>query len=244
MTETTRTLTVDGLFNLRDLGGLRAGDRTVLPGRVLRSDGLFRLTDTGREQLDALGVATALDLRDDAERAHQPSLVSDAVTVVPTPMFQGAAQSVRDGISLEALYRDLLDGFGENYAVAVRRLATHDERPVLVHCTAGKDRTGTVVALALSAIGVDRDEIIADYALTEQNLAGQWVDAHIDMLDRFGVAITPELMRLVGGSPASAMAETLDYVAERYGSARAYLLGNGVTEAELAALERRLLGEA
>lgn len=241
MTELSRTLTVDGIFNLRDLGGLRAGDRHIRPGRLLRSDGLHRLTDAGREQLDALGVATALDLRDDAERGHQPSLVSPAVEIVPTPIFQSSAQAVRDGVSLEGFYRDLIDNYGENYATAVRRIALHDDRPVLVHCTAGKDRTGTVIALVLSALGVGRDEILADYAQTERNLAGEWVNAHLDMLDRYGVEITPELTQFVGGSPAEAMASTLEHIDRTWGSARDYLLKHGVTEAELAALAARLL---
>lgn len=240
MSELSRSIPVDGLFNLRDTGGYRAGDRRTRWGRLLRSDGLHHLGDAGRAQLDALGLGLVLDLRDDAEREHAPSLVSPGTRIVANPIFQSATESLRAGITLEGLYRHLLDDHGANYAIGLDRIASADERPVLVHCTAGKDRTGTLVALALTAVGVDRDDVLHDYALTEQNLAGPWLDRHVDMLTQYGVEITPEIMRLLGGSPAEALDGALNHVISRHGSVRDYLRACGLDDAQLDRLGERL----
>ncbi|MFP3381581.1 tyrosine-protein phosphatase, partial [Bacillus sp. SIMBA_069] len=79
---------------------------------------------------------------------------------------------------------------GTQLATAVRLIADSGEDPVLVHCTAGKDRTGLVVALALLAAGVDREDVVADYAQTADNLAGPWADAMLERMRAAGATVS------------------------------------------------------
>src|SRR6185436_9770532 len=114
---------------------------------------------------------------------------------------------------------------------------------VVVHCTAGKDRTGIVVALTLLAVGVDRDAVIEDYARTEGNLAGEWLEDMVTMIGRYGVPDTPELRVLMGGSPREALEGVIETVERAHGSTREYLLASGLTLHELAALEALLIDQ-
>ncbi|GAA3597340.1 hypothetical protein GCM10022198_21880 [Klugiella xanthotipulae] len=240
-----RSISIDGLYNLRDIGGLRASGTSTRWGTLYRSDGLHHLTETGREQLARLGIRTVIDLRDDEERTVAPSRTGGLTfATVSSPIFQGVG-SVLSGpnITLIEFYRALIDGFAEEYAAAVRLLSQAQNAPVLVHCTAGKDRTGIVIALALAAAGVDRDDIIDDYSLTQDNLAGEWLDRHLAMVTRMGLPITPALRALVGESPRRVIADTLAHVEVTCGSAANYLLSGGLTEDELATLRRVILND-
>jgi protein tyrosine/serine phosphatase len=109
---------------------------------------------------------------------------------------------------------------------------------VVVHCHAGKDRTGIVVALALALVGVPDEEIARDYALSRENLAGlaqEWLDGITqDPLER------EALLRSADPAP-EAMLELLGYLRERYGGAEAYLRSAGMTASDLLALRRRLV---
>src|SRR5438034_394341 len=82
------------------------------------------------------------------------------------------------------------------------------DAPVVVHCTAGKDRTGIVVALALLAVGVDRETVVSDYALTEANLQGPWLEGMLELVRGYGVEVTPDLRIILGGSPREALETT------------------------------------
>lgn len=105
--------------------------------------------------------------------------------------------------------------------------AARHESAVLVHCTAGKDRTGIVVALALSAVGVDRSLVVADYARSQDYLDGVWLKGMLALIARHGVDETPELRMLLGGSPPEVLEGVLDLIDERHGSVRQYLLAGG-----------------
>jgi protein-tyrosine phosphatase len=124
------------------------------------------------------------------------------------------------------------------------RLVAADGQPqeaaVLVHCTAGKDRTGVAVALLLDAIGADRDAIIADYTSSEQNLSGEWAAGMFALLEMMGAPRTPQLDALIAATPSEAITEALDWVDREHGGSAAYLRSGGLTDRELAALRARL----
>ncbi len=111
---------------------------------------------------------------------------------------------------------------------------------MLVHCTAGKDRTGVAVALLLDAVGAERDAVIADYSASEANLAGAWAARMFAMIDAMGVPRTPELDALIAATPPAAIEEALAWVEREYGGSAAYLRAGGLTEHELGALRSRL----
>jgi protein-tyrosine phosphatase len=234
-----RVIPVSGTYNLRDVGGYPARDGVVRSGVLLRSDGLSRLDDAGRNALRELRVHTIIDLRDGYETTSMPDAIDGLdIDTVSLPVFEGSGASQAGGtISLEALYQRIVTSHAPVVIEALRTIARHRDGAVLVHCTAGKDRTGVIVALALSSVGVDRALVVEDYAATEANLAGDWLEGMIAMIGEYGVPDSPELRVLMGGSPAPALITTLDLIEREHGSVRQYLLDSGLTMGELAQLE-------
>lgn len=234
---------VAGTYNFRDVGGLPAATGTVRDGVLFRSDGLYRIGDEGREQLRELGVGIIIDLRDEQEADRMPDDIDGLdVEVLRLPVFEGSGASQgAAGISLEALYDRIVTQHAPIVVDAVREIASAGDRAVLVHCTAGKDRTGVVIAIALLAVGVDREAVIEDYARTEGNLAGEWLEEMIDLIGRYGVPDSPALRTLMGGSPREAIEGAIETVERAHGSTREYLLASGLTLDELARLERVLV---
>jgi protein-tyrosine phosphatase len=232
-----------GTYNFRDVGGLPARGGTVRRGVLYRSDGLHRLGDEGREVLRRLDVGVVIDLRDDNEARLMPDdLHGLDVEVRRLPVFEGSGASQGErGISLEKLYHRIVTQHAPIVVDAVREIASSGDRAVLVHCTAGKDRTGVVVALTLLAAGVDREAVIADYIITESHLAGEWLEQMVELIGRYGVPDTPELRTLMGGSPREAIEIALDEVERRHGTAREYLLASGLARHELESLEALLI---
>jgi len=110
--------------------------------------------------------------------------------------------------------------------------------PVMVHCAAGKDRTGVVVALALSVAAVQRDAVIADYAATAERIGPLLARMRGSSAYAAGVTGQPDSEHV---PRAETMAAFLDQVDARYGGARSFLSGHGFAAAEAAMLTARLL---
>jgi protein-tyrosine phosphatase len=239
---TPSRIPVPGTYNFRDVGGLRTATGRVRDGVLFRSDGLHRLGEPGRAALADLGIGIVIDLRDETEAQYMPDdLDGLEVEVLRLPVFEGSGASHGPNISLDTLYDRIVDQHAGVVVSAIREISTAGDRAVVVHCTAGKDRTGVVTALALLAVGVDRDEVVADYARTEANLAGEWLDEMVALMGRFGVPDAPELRVLMGGSPPEALAGVISRIEREHGSAREYLLASGLTLDELGQLERLLV---
>lgn len=258
---------IDGLHNFRDTGGLPlVGGGATRRGVLYRSDALSALTPAGQDALAATDIGTIVDLRTPDERRMSPDRVPDArpLRVVELSILEGAlaqlaerflaaggtadpgliAQATAALPSLDALYRGMLEHGAASFAEVARLVAAfHDDEPtaVLVHCTAGKDRTGIATALLLDAVGTDREAVIADYAASERNLAGPWADGMLQTIAALGMPITPALRTLVSGTPPEAIRAALAWVDENGGSA-AYLASGGLTADELATLRARLRG--
>lgn len=176
-----RALALDGLLNARDLGGLttRDGGR-VRDGLLVRSDNLCGLTDAGAAALvTRLGPRLVVDLRTEMECAREGRGLAEVpdVRYVNIPLQPKAALSPEQ--EAEGLATNLFDDYvlqvrdnGADLVRALTLLAGRDALPAVVHCTAGKDRTGVVVALLLEILGVEREQVVADYALTTQGMPG------------------------------------------------------------------------
>ncbi|WP_240665756.1 tyrosine-protein phosphatase [Agromyces sp. LHK192] len=240
--ETSTRIPVPGTYNFRDVGGMTAATGTIRHGVLYRADGLARLGEAGRERLVELDVRRVIDLRDDFETDALPDDVEGLdIDLVRLPVFEGSARSQSLGYSLDSLYERIVTQHAGVVAEAIRDIATERDGAVVVHCTAGKDRTGVVVALALLAVGVDREQVVADYEVTEANLAGEWLEGMVALVGSHGVADSPALRMLMGGSPRSAIESVIDLVEREHSSAREFLLASGVTLDELASLEARLV---
>ncbi|GAA1742012.1 tyrosine-protein phosphatase [Microbacterium paludicola] len=229
---------VPGAVNFRDIGGLPAGGSRTRSGVLYRSGNLAGVDEVGGVAFRELGVRRVIDLRSDDEVAHAPSRVGDVETL-RVPLFLGSVTSffVED-ISLAQMYRALLERSGDRLVTAIRGILGAE--PVVIHCTVGKDRTGITVALALAAAGVDEDAVVADYALTEQNLPAWRGDR---MLARIREAYpdAKHLEELATKSPAPVMRDVLAQVRAEHGSAGDYLRAHGMTDDELAQLRRTLI---
>lgn len=175
-----RAIRFPNVSNFRDFGGYETRDGRMLPkGRLYRSAHLGRLDPAGNERLGTLGIRTIIDLRGQLERTKAlPALDADGgIEIVSAPVEPGAPTTMLlpDGRTLTAdlmresiltIYgrfgRDPMLGFG----VALRALLDRSDAPLLIHCTAGKDRTGYTVALVQLLLGVPLSTVMADYQLT------------------------------------------------------------------------------
>lgn len=232
-------LDIDGVNNVRDVGGIPAEGGRIRTGVLLRSGQLSGATTTGVNALRG-SIRHIVDLRDGEEVAAEPTEIEGPDTT-HLPLFLGSVRSFFEtDTSLDDLYLHLLEESGERLVEAIRIIAAG--APTLVHCTVGKDRTGVTVALALSAVGADREAVIADYALTESQLPLQ----RSQRIAAYLRAQHPEAVNAVAlatQSPAPVMRRLLEQVDARWGSAAGYLRANGMAEEELAALRSALVEE-
>ncbi|MWB98244.1 protein-tyrosine-phosphatase [Agromyces sp. MMS17-SY077] len=228
-----------GTVNFRDPGGYDAEGGRIRAGVLFRSDGLHSLGEDGRAELAGLGVGTVVDLRDGYEVDLMPDDVAGlGLDEVKLPIFEGSGASQQGAgiITLEALYARMVTKHAGLVVEGVRRVADGGGRATLVHCTAGKDRTGVVVAMSLLAVGVPHTLVVEDYAISEENLAGTWLDTMVARIGERGVPDSPALRTLMGGSPPEAIESAIALVEAEHGSVRDWLLAHGLAEAEFARL--------
>jgi protein-tyrosine phosphatase len=159
---------MNGLVNLRDLGGLPVvGGGETAYGMLYRSDAPHA-DDLDPEHVAQWPPATVIDLRMAKEAGRVPYDLPGAERILH-PLHEGAApENIRDS-DLGQLYRHILETAADRVATAAAHVVTRPA-PALVHCTAGKDRTGIVVASLLLSAGVAPDDVIADYVKTEANM--------------------------------------------------------------------------
>lgn len=236
----TRTALVRHLHNLRDVGGIRlANGTTVRTDTLFRSAAPLRESDVRSSDLEELGIRMIVDLRDDAERDLAPAAWDgSSMTVCTIPIFENQL-STTVFADLPDLYEIMVYQRGAAIARAFTALANAGDGAMLVHCTAGKDRTGILIGLALETLGVPRADIIADY-VRSQELLGE------DYLADLFRGIDPDTLpgsaahRAVS-SPAELLDSALDRVDDEFGGAVAYLLAHGATEEDVAIFRARML---
>jgi protein-tyrosine phosphatase len=238
--EPERRIALPGTLNLRDLGGYPTADGGVVRWRtLLRSDALSRLDDAGRAALAALPLRTVIDLRTDEEARDAPSALGGVgARTFRIPLFTGEALSRLDP-ELAAVYRYMVDDRGTAIASAVGRLCGHGALPGLIHCSAGKDRTGLVAALVLGVAGVPDEIIAADYAMSA---------AYLDP----GAASVISRIRAIGGAaarldlgvlgaPPRLILGALGRARARAGSIAGYLVQHGLTQHDIEHLRAALV---
>ncbi len=235
-----RRIALPGTQNLRDLGGYPAADGGTVRWRtLLRSDALHRLDDTGRAALSGLGLRTVIDLRTGQEVGAAPSaLDGTGAQAFHIPLFSDEAIR-RLPPERAAIYRYMVDDCGPAIAAAVGRLCASGALPGLIHCTAGKDRTGLVAALVLDVIGVPDEFIAADYAMSSADLDPAAAPAIRRVRAASGVGRWLDLAAL-GASP-QVITTALARVRDQAGSAAGYLIRHGLTRSDLDRLRAALV---
>jgi protein tyrosine/serine phosphatase len=247
VTSFPRWLELDGAVNAR----------AVVPGVLLRADNLQELSDRDMQRLVAdEGVEVVVDLRTDTEvhsegpgpltahpgvRIEHRSLYPDSggntdLDAAVKPWGREDEDEMPDESATVRAYVSYLRRRPDSLVASVRTIA-RAEGAVLVHCAAGKDRTGVLVALALDAVGTDREHIVADYVASDQR-----IEAIMARL----IASPTYRAELEGTDPrahapaAKTMERFLSLVDEHGGGSAAWLRSHGLGEDDLERLSRRL----
>ena len=231
---------LDGAYNVRDLGGLPAGTGVTRAGVLLRADALDDLTDDDVACLvDQRSLAHVFDLRSQSERDQRGRgrlgatevAYSELEVIVEADLERrrqerSAAFAAGDDPEevLAAGYAELLDLGRAAFPAALTRLVAPGGTPALVHCAAGKDRTGVLVALLLDAAGVDRAAIVADYAATQERMAP--IIKRLAAASAFH-AMAEQLPAFVYEARAGTMERFLGRLDERWGGAAEFFTANG-----------------
>ena len=176
-TARSRVLTFEGGLNFRDIGGYTAGQRTVRWGKVFRAGVLCYFTPNDHAPLTELGVRTICDLRRAEEREREPTRWPDSVTKGlfwddggTAPTVRGfAAKRPKTAVGMRESMLTLYKALPVWMAPRIKGMfdcIMNGDIPLVVHCAAGKDRTGVAVAVLLGALGVGSATIVEDYLLT------------------------------------------------------------------------------
>ncbi|MFN3423357.1 MAG: tyrosine-protein phosphatase [Novosphingobium meiothermophilum] len=263
--EDGRVIPLSGIHNFRDYGGYAARAGRLRRGVLWRSGHHSEATEDDLAQVARIGLATVIDLRGDSERRQNPCrrppgfagevLFHPGETAMQAggapgrAVHEEAAAEVRSAAdarrAMEALYRTLpyrpvLVG---TFRLYMRALA-EKSCPSLLHCLAGKDRTGLAAALVHHLLGVHRDDAMADYLLT--NSAGN-AEARIEagarhVREGFGRDMEDAAIRVLMGVEPAFLDTALGAIAESHGSLEAYAADVlGVSSDLLAAMERNLV---
>lgn len=255
-----------GAPNARDLGGVvGAGGRRIRPDVLIRTGALGRLTDEDVLVLGKLGPACVVDLRDSTEisvapldrLAGDPRVLHLPVHDMRHPVFtyvsavllghdlEAYAALAEQGTpaAMAAIYRWFVSGESarKRFAAAARLAADPANLPLLFHCSAGKDRTGWLAVILLTALGVDEAEIRADYLRTNALSEGVQ-EALLGAMRRRHPSLDVEAVRPVLQARPEYLAAAYDEVARVYGSFDRYLrVGLGLDDPLIAALRAHLL---
>ena len=254
-----RHVTLEGAHNFRDLGGYETEDgHAVRWGLFYRSDSLAKLTDADLAKLHELGIKLVCDFRSEEEKAEEPDrLPADGPPeVAELPIFDESfsPSAFREKITSGTLgdtdlRQMLIDGnrlfatrYAPQYASMLDRLSQNSQLPALVHCTAGKDRTGFAAAVVLRTLGVPEQTVFEDFLLTNTYTADRiertlWI---IRVMSLFRT--DPEQIRPVLGVERAYLEAAFDEIQKSYGSFDSYRRqALGFDDAETAAFRQLAL---
>jgi protein-tyrosine phosphatase len=230
------------LQNLRDIGGHPTRDGEHLrTGLLFRGDAPVNLDDAARARLAGLGLHTVVDLRREREREHWPSELNGFGGRVLKISLIGEQRRPVNPLNggLAGFNRWVYETRGETIAEIVGALGTPGALPALIHCTAGKDRTGLVVALIQSWLGVADEAIAADYALSAELLHVDTDEAIEKQEEALGVNVRerPDLLE----ARPEWIVDALEEVRAIHGGAEGYLLAHGARPDDLQRLRAQLV---
>lgn len=236
---TGRILRLEGVHNFRDYGGYasRHGGR-VKGGTLWRSAQHAQASDADLTRIDGLGLATVIDLRGGSEREANPCrrgpafaaqvFVQDEETAGLAPHLAAASEALDARSAHAALlgyysqvpFRENLRPMLCCYFMALAR----NEGPSLVHCVAGKDRTGFAVAMMHYILGVHRDDILADYLLTNAagNIEARIAEGAQHIRARYG-AIDDATVRVLMGVDSAFITASFAAIDQQFDTVDAYL---------------------
>ena len=248
-----RVIELEGTTNTRDIGGYSTADsRQVRMGQIIRSENLSRLTDDDFRRLEAIGIRTVIDLRSDEEHEDKPTVWRGdqpprfyhfPIGDTDNEWFRSQSRMMKKNRFDEAQalahmvagYRMIAAEGPGSYRELMALVLDESNWPILIHCNAGKDRTGIATALILEALGVEREVIMADYLLTNEVGRSQDKAALLARESRNysqrGRGPSADAWYPIVGVRAEMLQAFYASVEERYGSIDAFLTDLGVDSA-------------
>jgi protein-tyrosine phosphatase len=234
-------IALEGGVNFRDIGGYRAGTRTVRWGKVFRAGVLCYFTARDHATLDKLDIRAICDLRRAEEREREPTRWPNSIAEglswedgVAMPTVRGfAATRPQTGAGMRdamiELYRALPVWMGPRIRGLFECIA-NERTPLVIHCAAGKDRTGVAIAVLLSALGVDTETILTDYLLTNdvgnfERFIEARKDSHLGLADahRPLLAMSQEMRKALFVADADYLEAALTQIRREFGDTTSYL---------------------
>lgn len=231
----TRVYTFDSIMNFRDFGDYPAANgRRVKSEKLFRSAHFHQASDADLSRLAALNISLVADLRHKPERERQPNRWPESPapkvvsypdpehseeTLAPHEIFikerLTTPQQAREYMRGSYLARPDNAGFKSIFSSTLKHMAATGA-PVLIHCAAGKDRTGTLAAIILSALGVSRDTIFEDYMLT---MSAVDIESFLEpaakmMTQRYGRPLSPDILRPLFSVEPSYLEKSLETIAD------------------------------
>ncbi|KAH6705217.1 tyrosine/serine phosphatase-like protein [Leptodontidium sp. 2 PMI_412] len=259
-------ITVSGIQNFRDIGGYpvsTSSNHSVRNKVLYRCADPSKITEEGIVVAQELGITHVYDLRSNNEiERNKASGIGGVVEWegcerVFAPVFEDTdyspealASRFKDYAAggpegFTRAYSEILAGAPKSFRVILLHLAYEPEKPLIVHCTAGKDRTGLICALVLSLCGVDDETIAHEYSLTEIGVTREWKDAVMAHLMQ-NPALTENLQgaKNMISAKAENMLATLEMIREKFGSAEDYAIDKcGLTKDEVGMIRKNLVVE-
>ena len=253
-----RILVVDGAVNLRDFGGYTgAGGRSVLRNKLFRSGTLHYITQDGAQEFASLNVSLICDLRRDDEKEREPTELPNERLEIP--IDPGSATEMRDRLNdgelnfdervhfMTELTRELTRDHAADYENMFASLLGHEGLQqgggFLVHCSAGKDRTGVAVALILHALGVPEEVIFEDYLFTNEAIDYEgFIKPRLIDLYEPNAEISKDLIMTIAGVREEYLRAAHDSMHELHESVEVYLRESlGLSLTDIQALRGRYL---
>lgn len=237
-----RDIDIEGMVNVRDLGGFRTRTgQTTRHGVFVRGDAPYRISDRSRQQIIDRGLQTVIDMRYAHELAQRPNRFAGHPQVdfkhIPLYVETSYMGMIRQFRDLGGWYGTILDQGGVPIQTILGILA-HAPATTLIHCFIGKDRTGIMTALLLNLVGVSDADIIDDYIQSQQNL--QAISADIQSVRPFFVP-KAQFENLIAAKHEYIDA-LLAHLATNYTDAAGYMQSIGVADEDVAAIRAKLLG--
>lgn len=252
------TSRLETLPNFRDLGGLpTTTGGFVRRGLVFRSEAVLDPTEADAATIASHGIVLVCDLRSDTERGHAPNdwWAQRGVERLNMDVLGGIAgadgpwvrlkadPSVAGAVAaMESIYAAMPAAAMGHVAAIVDRIDAGDV-PLLIHCTAGKDRTGFVAAVLLAALGVVHEAIVADYLDSDGRRTSRVVEGTRQMVvDGVGAGVPVAAMAALLGVDRRYIETSFATIGDRYGDVAGYLAAAGVDGPRLDRLRARLVG--
>ncbi|CZR62857.1 related to protein-tyrosine phosphatase [Phialocephala subalpina] len=257
---------VAGIPNFRDVGGYKVAspeNHSIRREVIYRCGEPSQVTKDGVDTMKRLGITHIYDLRSipEIERnkaAGRGGIVEwEGCERVFVPVFKDQdyspealatrLQDYADGgpEGFTRAYTDILNNAPPSYKTILMHLANEPEKPLIVHCTAGKDRTGVICALVLSLCGVDDEVVAHEYSLTEVGLTTEWKEAVLEHLSHNpALKGNPEGAKNLISAKAANMLATLKMINENFGGAEGYIINKcGLTKTDVEKIRKNLIVE-